>query len=110
GFGVTAAGATYAGPYDQFPATYLPLRIGPGVAPQALLYGLRVFGCTGSTGLTTLAIDWSVDPNGDSDFSDHLHVINMSLVSHFGSAVNAPSLSSHNAALAAVIVRTSART
>jgi uncharacterized repeat protein (TIGR01451 family) len=108
GFGVTAAGATFAGPYDANASTYSPLRIGPGVAPQALLYGLRVFGCTGSTGLTTLAIDWAVDPNGDNDVSDHLDVINMSLGSNFGSAVNATSLSSDNAALAGVIVSTSA--
>ena len=60
------------------------LRIGPGVAPQASLYALRVFGCNGGTGLTVQAIDWAIDPDSDGDFSDHLDVINMSLGSAFG--------------------------
>src|SRR6185295_19113441 len=104
GFGMTTGGATFTGPYDANASTYLPLLIGPGTAPKALLYGLRVFGCAGSTGLTTLAIDWSMDPNGDADLSDHLDVINMSLGSNFGSAINASSVASDNAALAGVIV------
>ena len=108
GFGMTTGGATFAGPYDANTSTYSGLLIGPGTAPKALLYGLRVFGCFGATGLTTLAIDWAMDPNGDSDLSDHLDVINMSLGSNFGSAVNATSVSSDNAALAGVIVVTSA--
>jgi hypothetical protein len=89
GFGVTAAGATFTGPYDGNNSTYTPLRIVPGAAPKALLYALRVFGCAGSTGLTTLAIDWAMDPNDDGDLSDHLDVINMSLGSAFGSAIKA---------------------
>jgi len=108
GFGMTAGGATFAGPYDANPATYSPLLIGPGTAPKAQLYGLRVFGCAGSTGLTTLAIDWATDPNNDNDLSDHLDVINMSLGSNFGSAVTATALASDNAAMAGVIVVASA--
>jgi uncharacterized repeat protein (TIGR01451 family) len=108
GFGVTAAGATFAGPYDANTSTYSPLRIGPGTAPKASLYALRVFGCTGGTGLTTQAIDWAMDPNNDNDLSDHLDVINMSLGSDYGSATNATSIASDNAALAGVIVVTSA--
>ncbi|QBB70058.1 DUF11 domain-containing protein [Pseudolysobacter antarcticus] len=108
GFGVTAAGATFAGPYDANAATYTPLRIVPGSAPKASLYALRVFGCTGSTGLTVQGIDWAMDPNGDSDLSDHLDVINMSLGSDFGNELNATALASDNAALAGVIVVTSA--
>jgi uncharacterized repeat protein (TIGR01451 family) len=108
GFGMTTGGATFAGPYDANTSTYSGLLIGPGTAPKAMLYGLRVFGCFGATGLTTLAIDWAMDPNGDSDLSDHLDVINMSLGSNFGSAINATSASSDNAALAGVIVVTSA--
>lgn len=108
GFGVTAAGATFTGPYDANPATYAPLRIGPGTAPKAQIYALRVFGCSGSTGLTTQAIDWSLDPNGDADLSDHLDVINMSLGSNFGSVINSSAISSDNAALVGVIVVASA--
>ena len=36
GFGVTAAGATFTGPYDGNNSTYAPLRIVPGAAPKAL--------------------------------------------------------------------------
>ncbi len=82
GLGVDSGGATYPGPYS--PSTpFNSLRIGPGVAPGAVLYALRVFGCKGSTGLVVQAIDWAIDPNGDNDFSDHLDVINMSLGSNF---------------------------
>lgn len=108
GFGVTAAGATFTGPYDANPSTYSGLRIGPGTAPQASLYGLRVFGCAGSTGLTALAIDWAMDPNDDADLSDHLDIINMSLGSNFGAVVSATAVASDNAVLAGVIVVTSA--
>jgi uncharacterized repeat protein (TIGR01451 family) len=108
GLGVTAAGVTFPGPYDANTSTYSPLRIGPGTAPKAKLYALRVFGCTGGTGLTVQAIDWAMDPNGDSDLSDHLDVINMSLGSDYGTATNATSVASDNAALAGVIVVTSA--
>ena len=107
GYGVTAAGTTYPGPYTPA-ANYGALRVGPGTAPQAQLYGLRVFGCGGGTGLTILAIDWAMDPNADSDFSDHLDVINMSLGSAFGSGFSATAIAADNAALAGVIVVTSA--
>ena len=49
GSGVTADGATYPGPYDAIDARRRRATIGPGVAPQADLYALRVFGCDGST-------------------------------------------------------------
>ncbi len=108
GFGVTAAGATFAGPYDANPSTYSSLRIVPGVAPQALLYALRVFGCGGSTGVVVQAIDWAMDPNGDDDLSDHLDVINMSLGSDFGTVTNPTAIAAENAAEAGVIVAISA--
>jgi uncharacterized repeat protein (TIGR01451 family) len=108
GLGMTAGNTTFAGPYSQTGPPYSSLAIGPGVAPGALLYGVRVFGCFGSTGLTTQAIDWTLDPNGDNDLSDHLDVINMSLGSNFGSAIHSSAVASDNAALAGVIVVTSA--
>src|SRR6185503_21387620 len=80
------------------------LSIGPGVAPKAMLYALKVFGCSGSTGLTTQAINWAVDPNGDGDPSDHLDVINMSLGSNFGTSTDPSAQASTNASLAGVIV------
>jgi subtilisin family serine protease len=50
--------------------------IGPGVAPLADLYMVRVFGCTGSTDVVTDAIDWAVHNNMD--------VISMSLGGAYG--------------------------
>lgn len=107
GSGVNADGTTFLGPYDGS-IPFRPFSIGPGVAPRAQVYGLKVFGCAGSTGLTTQAINWAVDPNGDGDPSDHLDIINMSLGSSFGTANDASAAASSNAVLAGVIVVTSA--
>lgn len=108
GFGVTAAGTTYTGAYNTT-APYAPApRIGPGVAPEAKLYALRVFGCSGSTALTAQAIDWAIDPNADGDFADHLDVINMSLGSSYGHPNDQTTQASDNAARAGVIVVASA--
>jgi uncharacterized repeat protein (TIGR01451 family) len=108
GFGVTAAGTTYTGAYNATDPYSTPPRIGPGVAPEATLYALRVFGCGGSTALTAQAIDWAIDPDGDGDFSDRLDVINMSLGSNFGHPNDVTAEASDNAARAGVIVVASA--
>lgn len=57
-----------------------------GVAPEAQLYAIKVFGADGSTGDTVIvaALEYSADPNGDLDGSDRLDVVNMSLGSPFG--------------------------
>ncbi len=83
GLGVLTNGATYRGEYSATPDMAL-FSIGPGVAPRALLYALKVFGCTGSTALVTDALEWASDPNGDYDFSDRLDVVNLSLGGDFG--------------------------
>jgi subtilisin family serine protease len=101
GSGVTAAGATYSGPYDSAtlsaPANF---NVGPGVAPKAELYAIRVFGCNGSTDVTVDAIEWAVENDMD--------VINMSLGSPFGSKDDPSAVASTNAAKAGVIVVASA--
>jgi minor extracellular serine protease Vpr len=95
GFGVTNAGATYHGPYNE--AAYSAgFGIGPGVAPLADLYMIRVFGCSGSTDVVTDAIDWAVHNNMD--------VISMSLGSDFGTSTSADAIASDNAAKAGIIV------
>ena len=99
GFGVKSDGTTYKGTYDS--STHgTSFRIGPGVAPLADLYALRVFGCAGSTDVTVEAIDWAVDNDMD--------VINMSLGSPLGRATDPSAVASTNAASAGVIVVSSA--
>src|SRR5439155_17958620 len=75
-------------------------NIGPGVAPKADLYAVRVFGCEGPTDVTVDAIEWAVDNDMD--------VINMSLGSTFGSKDDPSAVASTNAAKAGVIVVASA--
>jgi len=83
--------------------------IGAGVAPGADLYALKVFSdAGGSTDLTSLAIEWAMDPNGDGDMSDHLDVINMSLGSPLGDPDDPSAISTNNAAAVGIIVATSA--
>ncbi len=107
GLGVNADGSTYTGTYNNS-TPFGSMRVGPGVAPGAQLYALRVFGCTGSTALTTQAIDWAVDPNGDGDPSDRLDVINMSLGSSFGTRYDPSAVATDRAASLGVLVAVSA--
>jgi uncharacterized repeat protein (TIGR01451 family) len=107
GRGVTSAGTTYPGPYDTT-TPFGSLRIGPGVAPKADLYALRVFGCGGWTNMVPAALDWATDPNGDGDFSDHLDVIDISLGNSFGDPASSDAEAAQNAARVGAIVVASA--
>ena len=78
GFGENNDGTTYRGTYDASNPAIANLKIAPGFAPHALLYPVRVFGCTGSTNVVTEAIDWAVQ--------NHMDVINMSLGANEGYA------------------------
>jgi subtilisin family serine protease len=103
GFGLNDDGSTYTGTYSTS-LNFSDFKIGPGVAPKALLYSLRVFGCNGDTDVADAAIEWAVDPNHDGDFSDHLDVINLSLGSPYGAEDDTTSVEANNAVLAGVIV------
>jgi subtilisin family serine protease len=83
GFGVLTNGATFRGPYGTNTTTNA-FAVAPGVAPEALLYAIKVFGGGGSTALTEEALDWAADPNGDGNTSDRLDVVNLSLGDPFG--------------------------
>ena len=107
GFGVNADGSTYAGPYGPS-VPFSSLRIGPGVAPRALLYGIRIFGCGGGSVLAVQGIDWALDPNGDGDLSDHLDVVNMSFGDDFGDPLSPDAVAADNAAWAGVVAVASA--
>ncbi len=95
GSGVLADGSTFHGPYDASTPGQ-KFIVGPGVAPRADLYAVRVFGCSGSTNVVTEAIDWSIK-NG-------MQVISMSLGANFGDEDSADAEASENAAEAGVIV------
>ena len=107
GFGVLDSGSTYPGPYNT--STHgNSFNIGPGVAPGADLYGLKVFGCDGSTDVVSDALEWALDPNGDGAIDDAVDVINMSLGSPFGSPLDPSAIASDNAAANGVVVVASA--
>ncbi|MFK7823089.1 MAG: S8 family serine peptidase [Oligoflexales bacterium] len=57
-----------------------------GVAPEASLYAIKVFGKEGSTSdhVVIAALEYAVDPNKDGNPDDHLDVVNLSLGSNFG--------------------------
>lgn len=57
-----------------------------GVAPDADLYAIKVFGKSGGTGdsVVIAALEYAVDPNGDLDPSDKLDVVNLSLGGGYG--------------------------
>jgi subtilisin family serine protease len=95
GFGVTSAGATFQGPYDATTPSQA-FTIGPGVAPLADLYAVRVFGCAGSTNVVVDGIDWAV--------ANNMQVISMSLGSDFGTEDDADAEASENAVEAGIVV------
>jgi hypothetical protein len=86
-----------ATPLDQ-------LRLAPGIAPEASLYALKVFGCEGSTALVGRALEWAADPNGDGNPSDHLDIVNLSLGSDFGSNQDADAVAANRAAQVGILV------
>ena len=99
GFGVLADGTTYHGAYDQLTHTNA-FAVGPGVAPRADIYAVRVFGCEGSTNLVADALEWAVDNDMD--------VVNMSLGGAFGNADDSSAVASDNAVKAGIVVVASA--
>lgn len=79
GYGVTAEGETFRGDYAEL-EDISDWEVGPGSAPEAGVYALKVFGdFGGSTGVTINALEWAADPDGDFDFNDRLDVVNLSL-------------------------------
>jgi hypothetical protein len=104
GFGETNAGFTYSGTYDASNPNITTLKIPPGFAPNAKLYPVRVFGCSGSTDVVVQAIEWAMDPNGDGNFADKMDVINMSLGANNGFADDPDDVAASIAASAGIII------
>jgi MYXO-CTERM domain-containing protein len=103
GIGVNLDGTPFDGSYlaSLDPSMF---RVYPGVAPDASLYALRIFGCDGSTNMVASAIDWAVDPNDDGDFSDHLDVVNLSLGGEYGLQTELEATQIRNATAAGVLL------
>ncbi|MBC7419993.1 MAG: S8 family serine peptidase [Bdellovibrio sp.] len=57
-----------------------------GMAPEAVLHAIKVFGANGSTSDTVViaALEYAADPNADGDAKDSLDIVNMSLGSGYG--------------------------
>jgi subtilisin family serine protease len=85
GYGVAQGGKTFTHNYANLDADkLLQMKIGPGMAPEAKLYSLRVFGCDGSTDLVGEALDRAMDPNQDGNTNDAFDLINLSVGSDDG--------------------------
>jgi hypothetical protein len=104
GFGETNAGFTYSGTYDATNPDMSTLKIPPGFAPNAKLYPVRVFGCSGSTNVIVQALEWAMDPNGDGNFSDHMDVVNMSLGANEGFADDPDDVAATIAASTGIVI------
>ena len=111
GFGVNPDGSTYTGGYSSLasltPAQYqAKFKIGPGVAPGATLYALKIFGCGEETGtssdLIAAALDWAatIQPDG----KPRLDVVNMSIGADFTTADDPDAVAADHASLAGVTV------
>ena len=57
-----------------------------GMAPDADLYAIKVFGAEGSTSdmVVIAGLEYAADPNGDGDLRDQLDIVNLSLGSGYG--------------------------
>lgn len=83
--------------------------VGVGMAPDAELLALKVFGdVAGSTDLVSDAIEFALDPNNDLSTDDAVDVINMSLGSPFGHPDDPSAIASQNAVDLGVVVVASA--
>ncbi|MES2854449.1 MAG: S8 family serine peptidase, partial [Bdellovibrionota bacterium] len=77
-----------------------------GVAPDALLHAIKVFGADGSTGdaVVVAALEYAADPNSDMDLTDKLDVVNLSLGSPHGNPHILYNEASQNLSRAGVVV------
>lgn len=86
GYGVKGDGNRFTGSYKDITAADIDdMRVGPGSAPDAGIYALKVFGDNGgSTGLVGKALDWVGDHNLNASPADQISIVSMSLGGSFG--------------------------
>ena len=104
GVGVLTNGVPYTGGYGKA-LNMGKFLIGPGVSPEAELYSLKVFGCSGTTGLSVDAMEWAADPDADGDLDDHLDVVNLSLGSPYSHPRFENNVAARLSKLGCVVVR-----
>lgn len=77
-----------------------------GIAPEVKFYAVKVLNSAGSGSMSDVAagIEWAMDPNGDSDTSDHADVLSLSLGSSEGSPYDVASLAVDAAVAAGAVV------
>lgn len=87
GFGVTADGQTFRGDYAALTEQQVrDMKVGPGSAPKAGVYALKVFGDNGgSTNVVLDALDWVAKHNLNANDADKIDIVSMSLGGSFGS-------------------------
>lgn len=83
GNAVNGDGSVFNGTYDQS-LDLGQFKVAPGVAPEAEIYALKVFGCARGTSVVASALEWAADPNDDGLPDDRLDVVNLSLGSSYG--------------------------
>jgi subtilisin family serine protease len=107
GFGVLTDGSTYDGLYTtETIGDGSDFAVGPGVAPEAKLVAVRVFGCDGSSDVVVDALEWVALYNVEHVVG--IDVINMSLGSPFGSNTDPDSVMTNNLVASGVVVVASA--
>lgn len=104
GFGVLA-GAEYAGPWDST-APFTTMDIGPGMAPEAEIYALKIGDCSPAVSFVAaaLAMDFAMDPNGDGSMADRLDVTNNSYGGAYGTALESLGDQMNAASVAGVVM------
>lgn len=81
-----------------------------GVAPDASLYAIKVFGKSGSTGdaVVVAALEYAANPARNGDLHDQLDVVNLSLGSSFGQPHILYQEAIHNLSIGGTVVVASA--
>jgi subtilisin family serine protease len=109
GQGVLSDGSTFEGSYNASIYANHSFAIGPGVAPEATIVALKVFGCEGSTDLVVDALEWVAAYTAvPANAATTIDVVNMSLGAPFGRADNPDSVATNALVDAGVVVVASA--
>ncbi len=103
GAGVSLDGSAYGGPYTAAAVgDGSDFRVAPGIAPEAALVALKVFGCQGSTDLVVDALEWVGAYNAHHVAG--IDVVNLSLGSPFGAPTDPDAVAANALVSSGVVV------